>query len=249
MKTMTSILLIGLMGLSCLKLSAQNDKLKQLEEKAYTAYVKSSVFMWKQIDLEADKILNEENTPVKNKIRAAKLKYGLLYTCLSNEDQETYEKYLDKTISIIESLLKENPESSELHALNAAVMSVQMGFSPMKGMTLGAESGKHIGEALSLDSNNPLAWRQNASSKYFTPKMFGGDINEAIKHYEHAIQLYEKNNQTKDWIYLDALAWLGIAYKDTEQTEKAKAIFEKALSVEPEFTWVKNSLLPGLKES
>ncbi|MFC2104541.1 tetratricopeptide repeat protein [Bacteroidota bacterium] len=249
MKTMTSILLIGILGLSCLKLSAQNDKLKELEDKAYTAYVKSSVFMWKQIDLEADKILKKDDTPVKNKIRAAKLKYGLLYTCLSNEDQETYEKYLDNTVNIIETLLKENPESSELHALNAAVMSVQMGFSPMKGMTLGAESGKHIGEALSLDASNPLAWRQNASSKYFTPKMFGGDINEAIKHYEHAIQLYEKNNLINDWIYLDALAWLGIAYQDTKQPEKAKATFEKALSIEPEFTWVKNSLLPSLIKS
>ena len=249
MKTMTSILLIGILGLSCVKLSAQNDQLKQLEEKAYTAYVKSSVFMWKKIDLEADKILQDEEAPINNKIRAIKLKYGLLYTCLSNEDQETYEKYLDKTANELDALLIENPKSADLHAISAAVMSVQMGFSPMKGMTLGAESGKHIGEALSLDSNNPLAWRQNASSKYFTPKMFGGDIMEAIKHYEHAIQLYEKNNQTNDWIYLDALAWLGIAYSKTEQPEKAKAIFEKALSIEPEFTWIKNSLLPDLNKS
>ena len=79
--------------------------------------------------------------------------------------------------------------------------------------------------------------------------MFGGDIHEAIKHYEHAIQLYEENDLTNDWIYLDALAWLGIAYSKTDQLEKAKATFEKALSVEPEFTWVKNNLLPNLKKS
>ena len=249
MKTMTSILLISLLGLSCLKTSAQNDKLKQLEEKAYLAYVNSSVFMWKQIVLEADKILLEEVTPVTNKIKAIKLKYGLLYTCLSNKDQKTYENYLDNTLDQLEVLLKENPESSELHTITAAVMSVQMGFSPMKGMTLGSQSGIHIGEAISLDSLNPAAWRQHASSKYFTPKMFGGDINDAIKSYEYSIQLFEKNGQTKDWIYLDALAWLGVAYEKTDQPEKAKAIYEKALAIEPNFTWVKNNLLPTLLKS
>ena len=128
-------------------------------------------------------------------------------------------------------------------------MSIQMGFSPMKGMTLGSQSGIHIGKAISLDSLNAAAWKQHASSKYFTPKMFGGDIQEAIKSYEFTISLFEKSNQTKDWMYLDALAWLGVAYEKTGQKEKAKTIYEKALEIEPGFTWIKNRLLPTLLKS
>ena len=197
---MKKLLFISILGLGCLQLSAQNEKLIQLEEKAYQAYINSSIFMWKQIVKEADLILSNSNSTPNNKIEAIKLKYGLLYGCLSNKDQQTYNQYLDETINQLESLLKNNKESSDLYTISAAIMSVQMGFSPMKGMTLGSQSGKHIDKAVNLDSLNAIAWRQHASSKYFTPKMFGGDINEAIKSYEHAVQLFEKKNQTKDWI-------------------------------------------------
>ena len=249
MKTITKFLIISIIGLSCLNLEAQNNKLIQLEEKAYTAYINSSIFMWKQLAKEADNFLNSENITLENKISAIKLKYGLLYNCLSNKDQETYDNYLDKTLEQIELLLKENPGSSDLHAITAGIMSIQMGFSPMKGMTLGSQSGIHIGKAISLDSLNAAAWKQHASSKYFTPKMFGGDIQEAIKSYEFTISLFEKSNQTKDWMYLDALAWLGVAYEKTGQKEKAKTIYEKALEIEPGFTWIKNNLLPALLKS
>ena len=246
---MTTFLITSIIALSCISVKAQNEKIAQLEEKAYIAYINSSVFMWKQLSKEADFILSDNNSTPKNKIEAIKLKYGLLYSCLSNKDEETYEKYLDKTLEQLELLLDKNPNSSTLHAITASIMSVQMGFSPMKGMTLGSQSGIHIGKAISLDTLNAAAWRQHANSKYFTPKMFGGDIQEAIKSYEHAIDLFEKENNTTDWIYLDAMAWLGIAYEKTDQIEKAREVYEKALEIEPGFTWIKNQLLPDLIES
>ena len=249
MKTITNFLIISIIALSCMSTKAQNEKITQLEEKAYIAYINSSVFMWKQLSKEADFILSDNNSTPKNKIEAIKLKYGLLYSCLSNKDEETYEKHLDKTLEQLELLLDKNSNSSTLHAIAAGIMSVQMGFNPMKGMTLGSQSGIHIGKAISLDSLNAAAWRQHASSKYFTPKMWGGDINIAIESYEYAIDLFEKENNTTDWIYLDALAWLGIAYEKTDQIEKAREVYEKALEIEPDFTWIKNQLLPNLIKS
>jgi len=102
---------------------------------------------------------------------------------------------------------------------------------------------------LRLDSLNAMAWRQYASSKYFTPKMWGGDINEAIQKYEHAVSLYEKQNLTNDWTYLDAITWLGIAYQKVGEKEKAEAAYNKALQVASDFGWVKHSLLPSLSKS
>jgi tetratricopeptide (TPR) repeat protein len=248
MKKIIIILLTVVLTVSGLALSAQNDKIIQLEKKAIIAYANSSVFMWKQVVQELETIVSDKS-PVSDKISALIFKYGLLYSCLSNKDEDTYEKYIDKTLEELETLLKQNPESSELYTISAALMSVQMGFSPMKGMTLGSLSGTHIDKAIKLDSLNPAAWRQHASSKYFTPKMFGGDIDIAIKSYEHAIKLFEKSNQINNWMYLDALVWLGIAYEKTEQPDKAKKVYEKALATEPDFGWVKNHLLPGLQKS
>jgi len=230
-------------------LLAQNVSFEQLNEKAYFAYINSNMFLWKQIATEADKILELPNGTDQEQINAVRLKYGLIYCCLSNQDETTFNEYIDKTVEQVDVLIKKYPNSSELYSISAAIMSVQMAFSPAKGMTLGSQSGKHINKALELDSNSALAWRQDASSKYFTPKMWGGDINLAIQEFEKAIHLFEEQNQTKDWVYLDAMAWLGIAYSKTGQKDKAKEIFEKALQIEPNFTWVKNSLLPSVLKS
>ncbi len=230
-------------------LLAQNVSFEQLNEKAYFAYLNSNMFLWKQIATEADKILDLQNGNESDQIKAMKLKYGLIYCCLSNQDEATYNAYIDKTVEQVDVLMKKYPNSSEMYSISAAIMSVQMAFSPAKGMTLGSQSGKHISKALELDSNSALAWRQDASSKYFTPKMWGGDIDKAIQEFEKAISLFEEQKQTKDWVYLDAMAWLGIAYSKTDQKEKAKLIFEKALQIEPNFIWVKNSLLPGVLKS
>lgn len=243
-------LILTILLISCTQfIKAQTNAFEQLNEKAYYAYLNSNIFLWKQIAAEADKIIEQQNSTEQDLVTAIKLKYGLIYCCLSNQDESTYETYIDKTVEQIENLQKKYPSSSELNSISAAIMSVQMAFSPAKGMTLGSLSGKCIGKALELNSKSPLAWRQDASSKYFTPKMWGGDINEAILKFETAIKLFEEQNQTKDWIYLDAMAWLGIAYSKTNQKEKAKEVFEKALLIEPNFTWIKNSLLPSVSKS
>ena len=79
--------------------------------------------------------------------------------------------------------------------------------------------------------------------------MWGGDIKEAIESYEKCVQLYEANPAalTSNWMYLDALAFQGQAYLKNGDTGKAIATFEKALQAEPEFGWVKFTLLPKAK--
>ncbi len=248
MRTLAKILSISILVFNVNQLNAQENKIKQWEEKAFQAYENSSIFMWKQLATQADQVLSKASADKESKIAAIKLKYGLLYGCLSNQDKDTYEQYLEKTLEQMNTLLEKYPKSSDLYCISAALMSIQMGFTPMKGMTLGSLSGKHIDQSIKLDSLSAMAWRQYAGSKYFTPKMWGGDIEEAIKKYEYSIKLYEKQNLTQDWTYVDAIVWLGIAYRKVGKTEKAKAAFEKALTIAPEFGWVKNQLLPSVSE-
>lgn len=41
------------------------------------------------------------------------------------------------------------------------------------------------------------------------------------------------------------MAWLGIDYENLGKTEKAVEVYKKALSEDPEFAWIKYSLLPN----
>ena len=51
-----------------------------------------------------------------------------------------------------------------------------------------------------------------------------------------------------EWGHSQAYAWLGIAQVDRGEKELARAAFERALEINPEFGWVKNGLLFELDE-
>lgn len=249
MKIIKSILIVSILTvLSIHPLHAQSEIISEFAEKSYVAYQKSSTFMWKQLAIKADQVLESEERNKDLQLAAFKIKYGFLYNCLSNQDEETYELHLQKTLEQLEKLMIEFPSSSSLYSLSAAIMSIQMAFSPMKGMTLGSLSAQHINKAIALDSLSALAWRQYASSKYYTPKMWGGDIEEAIAKFKHSVKLYEDQKQIGDWTYLDALAGLGMSYQKAGNIKKARKTYEKALQIAPDFNWVKNYLLPSLSK-
>ena len=248
MKTLTTIIAISILSLSCIA-NPNTEKIKELNTKAYSAYLNSSIFMWKQIVNESDKILFDKNSEGTDKIEALKFRFGLLSACLANKDKDTFNTYLKKTSDLLNELMKLHPKSSELYAISASIMGLQMGFSPMKGMTLGKLSTEHINKAIELDKTNPLAWKQLGSSKFFTPQMFGGNIKMSIEAYENAIDLFEKKNLTKNWLYIDSFAWLGLAYEKNGNPDKAKTTYEKALSIEPNFSWVRNNLLPNIAKA
>ena len=117
-------------------------------------------------------------------------------------------------------------------------------------MFLGGKSSSNIEEATKLDPSSPLVWQVYGVSKLFTPEMWGGDAKVALESFEKAVKLYEASDVQKasNWRYLDALAWLGQAYATNNQKDMAKKVYEKALEVEPNFGWVKYSLLPAINK-
>ena len=111
-------------------------------------------------------------------------------------------------------------------------------------MYLGSRSAALMNEAIALDNQSAVVVQLYAGSRYYFPKMFGGDLKEAIRNYKKAIELFEKESRTDEWLYLDALAFLGKSYMRLGETEKAIITYKKALHIAPNFRWVKDSLLP-----
>jgi tetratricopeptide (TPR) repeat protein len=182
---------------------------------------------------------------------AALARFGLLSATMRDQDEDLFDAYADDTEEMLESLHDENKKWGEPRALLSAVYGLKMGYSPIKGMFLGPKSQALMEQALKDAPDSPLVWKLYANSKFFTPETWGGDLSEAIKGYEKSIRLYETNSaQTKEnWFYLDTLAFLGQAYLKKGQPAQAIAVYEKALKVEPEFTWVKFKLLPAAKKN
>lgn len=250
MKTIRNSILIIATGVSILiasSLKAQNNNLKKM---AYKAYLTNSVKMWKSIEAKARQQYEANRDNFQLLLQLTNIQYGLLNACVANENKVVHEKYLQRAEKNVDTLLHYNSKWSAAHALKAGLLSSEMAFNPAKGMILGPKNQKHIEKALKYNKSEPLAWIQKGSTKLHSPKMFGGDTEEAINAYKKAIKLFEKDSSAyKDnWQYINSLAWLGYAYSKEEEYEKAIKIYQKALRIEPEFNWVKYNLMKKVKQ-
>lgn len=141
----------------------------------------------------------------------------------------------------------------ETYALYSGALGQQIGFSPfILGIRLGPRSGEAMDRALELGPNNPRVWLLRGIGAMFTPGMFGGGLDKAEQYLEHAIDLFPDDRPAPPapaWGYADAYAWLGQVHQTNGDLEAARAAYEAALRIEPDYAWVRGFLLPGLERA
>lgn len=241
MKTVRLTLLLCFFSAS---LFAQTES----DEMAYLAYISNNKSLWKQLVSKEQSNYNKAKTN-DNLYALLLAQHGLLNATLADQDEDLFDEHYENAKDNIEQLIEAKHEVGNSKAILSAIYGWEMAYSSYKGMFLGGKSSSNIEEATKIAPNEPLVWQVYGSSKFFTPSMFGGDTKEAQKAYEKAVKLYETRGLTKsNWRYLDALAWLGKVYEENGEKALAKSTYEKALSAEPDFGWVKYALLPSISK-
>lgn len=206
-------------------------------ETQYAAYLKASKTMWEK----SIQLASQEKG--KETFEVAMAMYGLLNNTMATKDEETFDEYKDDTIDLLKKLIEENPDWGEPKAVLSSTYGLVMAYSPMKGMILGMKSSSLMDDAMRLQPESALVQKLYAGSKLYTPKMFGGDPEEAVVAYSKSISLYnEQENTEGNWLYLDAMMGLAMSYKSTEQDDKAKSTLEEAIAIEPQYYWAKSTL-------
>ena len=225
--------------------------LAQGYQPSYKAFLAEKGYkeLWKK-DVE-EKINAGKNEPASKqaKLNLMVSHLGLLSSTMRDKDEDLFDDYYDDAVDNLELIIDKDKKWAEPKAMLSAIYGLKMGYSPMQGMFLGSKSGSLIDKAKDLAPQSAMVWKVYANSKFFTPEMWGGDLKEAIEAYEKCMQLYESKPELLkyNWMYLDALAFMGQAYLKNGDTGKAIAAYEKALKYEPEFGWVKYALLPEAK--
>jgi tetratricopeptide (TPR) repeat protein len=223
------------------------------DERMYLAYLSkdSGATPWTDAVEERRQALSKNSKDDQLRYNLALAQFGLLNHTIKVQDEDLFDRYYDQTLDNIDAIITSNKTWSEPYAMKSAIYGLKMGFSPMQGMILGPKSSTLIDKAKKFNEKSPLAWKVYANAKFFTPEMWGGDIEEAIRAYDQCINLYESDpDQLKfNWMYLDALAFQGQAYLKSGQSAKAIAVFEKALRIEPRFDWIRYNLLPKAKSA
>jgi tetratricopeptide (TPR) repeat protein len=95
-------------------------------------------------------------------------------------------------------------------------------------------------------------WIIDGTSDFYTPSMFGGDKEQALKKFKKAARLAEEES-TDDplmpsWGHAEAHAWIGLAHMNAERYDQARTAFKTALNINPDYGWVKHVLLPKAKK-
>ena len=161
--------------------------------------------------------------------------------------------HLNAAVEHLKKATEIDPQAAEAHALLSSVYGWQIGLEPMKTMFLGPKSGKAIQKAKQLAPDNPRVVLSAAISDFNTPEMFGGSKEKSLQGLQRAAELFAQEEPTDPiqpvWGHREAYAWLGIAYQGRGELESARAAFEKALEIDPNFGWVKYWLLPELEKA
>ncbi|WP_420317690.1 tetratricopeptide repeat protein [Ekhidna sp.] len=227
MKTLVKILMVVL----AISTYAQTSKQTQ-----YAAYLKASKTMWERSIEQAKKESGNDSFMV------AMAMYGLLNNTMATQDEETFDDYKDATIELLETLIEENPDWGEPRAVLSSTYGLVMAYSPMKGMFLGMKSSSLMDEAMRLQPESPLVQKLYGGSKLYTPEMFGGDPKIAIKAFTKSLEIFETIDTAENWLYLDTMMGLAMAYRKTDQNEAAKETLKHAVSIEPQYHWAKSVL-------
>ncbi len=179
--------------------------------------------------------------------------YRLVIFHQQKKNNEMMKKHLDEAINHLEAAVKLNNKSAEAYALLASCYGQKVGLSPMLGMTLGPKSGMTMQSAQQLAPNNPRVILLDAIGTYYKPAMFGGSKDAGLAGFKRAAEFFDKEKITDplqpDWGHEEAYAWIGVAYLDKNDKAAARAAFERALEIAPDYGWVKHQLYPKAAES
>jgi tetratricopeptide (TPR) repeat protein len=137
--------------------------------------------------------------------------------------------------------------TAENSALRASVFGQLIGTNPLKGMINGPRSQAAMDRAIDLAPNNPRVWLVRGISAIYTPELFGGGLAKAEEYLKKALTNFERDMPVPpapSWGKHEPFIWLGQVYEKQGKRDAARAMYEKALSMEPEDGWVKYGLLP-----
>jgi len=220
----------------CITLVTAGEK-----ETIYRAYLTNDMATWKTT---IDAMHAEGGKSNERELELLNYEYGYVGWCIGNKRKSEAKRYLERSLERIERLKEANHRLPLLQAYESAYLGFQIGLTNLKAPKLGPRSLDAAKKSVAGDDRNALGYIQLGNIDYFMPPLFGGSKVRAIEHYLHAERLMAPNGRN-DWNYLALLVQLATAYEETGKIAMADSFYRKALSLAPDFRWVKNELYPA----
>ena len=230
-------------------LTLQVSNAQDYRSALYQSYLLEKMDTWKEIigQMEEEYLRTSDAELLFDLLEA---EYGYMGWLVSGKKKKEAEEVLrnaERHMSILTELGKDN---ARFYSLKGAFYGYQILLDPLKAPSLGKSSMKANEKAMELDPQEPQAWLEKANMDYYRPAVFGGSKRKAVPSYEKAVALFEASpEQTREnWVYINCLAGLAVAYENTRKHSEAGEVYRKLLRLEPSFKLVKEDLYPKFRK-
>ncbi|RKY76431.1 hypothetical protein DRQ00_08750 [candidate division KSB1 bacterium] len=177
---------------------------------------------------------------------------GIVNFYFSQKNKKKAKEFVNDGIQHLKKSVELKDDFGESYALLSSLYGTKIGLSPLLGITLGPKSGRMQQRAFELAPENPRVSLIAGESAYYTPKMWGGGKEKALKHLQKAIEYFQTFKSEKPilptWGHEEAYAYLGLIQMERKNFAEAKNSFEKALEINPNYGWVKFVLMKELEK-
>jgi tetratricopeptide (TPR) repeat protein len=168
----------------------------------------------------------------------------------AGERTPAYTERMQEAVTLFEQSAAVRP-MAETQALLSTCLGNLAAEGMIAGMRYGPASSEARDAALQLGPRNPRVLLLTAVSYWFTPKMWGGGEDKGYATLQRAIAAFAGDAPAAPlpaWGHAEAYAWLGQMEVRRGNPAAARAAYAKALSLEPNFVWVRQVLLPAVAQ-
>lgn len=117
-----------------------------------------------------------------------------------------------------------------------------------RGRTMWAEGAAALQKAQSLAPEHPAVMLEEALTLFYTPPQAGGDQQKGLERFQAALQKFAalpaRDLAHEKFWHATTHMMLGQAHLGTGEVEAAEKDFQAALKLEPDYAYVKNTMLP-----
>ncbi len=159
------------------------------------------------------------------------------------------------TIKLMEEALVHLSTATKLkeNHIDAYAVSRRCGYwlytlDPSRAKTVWPEINTAFKKAQAIAPNHPRVIFEEAIELFYKPPQAGGNQEQGLKRFQEAAQSFERQSTAdkayEDWWRATTYMFFGQACLGAEKPEEAEKAFRAALVIQPNFEYIKSSMLP-----
>lgn len=217
---------------------------------AYDTYAARDFSGWPNMIQTLQNTAFSSTGTVDQQVKVMTCYYGYVGHLLDVKQKEEASVWNKKANTILKKLQEKAPDDPRVIALQSMFIAYDIAISPIKAPFQAGSMMSTAKKALKLAPSLYLANLANANILFYFPESLGGNKKEAITYYRKVYDYFvaHPNIATSDWMYLNVMSTLAVANEAVGNYTEAINWCNKALQVNAGFVYVKNILLPRIKQ-